>query len=324
MARHNFFKSFDGTKIFYSKEGQGPVLLFCYGLVCSKLHWAYQMEYFKQKGYTVVWFDYRGHHNSEIPKDIGKLTLENIAHDAQYLLEELKIENVTVLGHSMGVNVVLELYRRIPEKIQALVLANGSARAPLETMFRSNISQFVFPVLYNFYKKYPNIANLLWSAQGKSKIAPWLVAQLGFNPNLARTEDVEAYIKLVAKLDMIVLLQLLKDYENYDATSWLHEIKVPTLVISGENDFIIPYEAQEVMHQLIPYSKFELIRNGSHCPQMDIPDLVNLIIERFLNEASQTNTNKKTEYSYPNSQDQNTQLSSCISSAQTSRQREIS
>jgi pimeloyl-ACP methyl ester carboxylesterase len=90
---------------------------------------------------------------------------------------------------------------------------------------------------------------------------------------------------MLSKMDMIITLQLLKDYENYDATPWLHKIDVPTLVVAGENDLIIPREAQEVMRQLIPGSRFELIRNGSHCPQMDIPELVNIIIERFLRDA---------------------------------------
>src|SRR4051812_45873990 len=71
---HGYVKSFDGTKLFYSTEGQGLPLVFCYGLVCSSLHWTYQIEHFQQ-GYRAVWFDYRGHHNSEVPKDLQSLTL---------------------------------------------------------------------------------------------------------------------------------------------------------------------------------------------------------------------------------------------------------
>ena len=126
--------------------------------------------------------------------------------------------------------------------------------------------------------------NMVWQANGKSRITPWIIGQLGFNPNLAKTEDIETYVRMVSQMDMIITLQLLKDYESYDATPWLHKIDVPTLVIAGENDLIIPREAQEVMHQLIPNSRFELIRHGSHCPQMDIPELINIIIERFLAE----------------------------------------
>lgn len=165
-------------------------------------------------------------------------------------------------------------------------MRTGSARGPLETLLRSNLFQIAFPYVYNAYKKYPKIANFIWAAQGKSKIAPWLVGQLGFNPNLAKSADIETYVRMVAKMDMIITLQLLKDYENYDATPWLHKIHVPTLIIAGEDDLIIPREAQEIMHQLIPNSEYELIRHGSHCPQMDIPELINIMIERFLNNHS--------------------------------------
>ena len=83
-------------------------------------------------------------------------------------------------------------------------------------------------------------------------------------------------------MDLDVTLRLLSDYEHYDALSWLHRVDVPTLIIAGENDKVIPKESQELMHQVIAGSRFALIRNGSHCPQMDIPELVNAVIERFL------------------------------------------
>lgn len=280
---NGYFKSFDGTRLFYSIEGSGEPLLFCYGLVCSKLHWSYQMEYFKKK-YTVIWFDYRGHHRSEVPH-FDSLTIPNIARDIQCILQEVGVSRTTILGHSMGVNLVLEFYRQYPEFVKAMVLANGCARGPLETLMRSNLMQLLFPLVDKAYKHYPRLANFFWRAQGKSKITPWLVGQLGFNPTLAKESDIETYIQMLAKMDFGITLRLLKDYEDYDATPWLHEIDVPTLIISGENDLIIPKEAQEMMHQLIPDSEFQVIRKGSHCPQMDIPELVNAVIERFLNQS---------------------------------------
>ena len=45
-ARHGYVKSFDGTRLFYSVEGTGKPLVFCYGLVCSSLHWTYQIDHF--------------------------------------------------------------------------------------------------------------------------------------------------------------------------------------------------------------------------------------------------------------------------------------
>src|SRR6476646_7021163 len=87
---HGYVKSFDGTKLFYSIEGKGKPLVFCYGLICSSLHWTYQIEHF-QNTHLVIWFDYRGHQNSEVPKNLNSITLENIARDLGIVLDELNI-----------------------------------------------------------------------------------------------------------------------------------------------------------------------------------------------------------------------------------------
>src|SRR3954468_11943350 len=87
---HGYIRSFDGTKLFYSVEGKGKPLVFCYGLVCSSLHWTYQVEHFRNN-YQAIWFDYRGHQNSEIPKNLDSLTLGNIARDLGIVLDELNI-----------------------------------------------------------------------------------------------------------------------------------------------------------------------------------------------------------------------------------------
>jgi pimeloyl-ACP methyl ester carboxylesterase len=111
-----------------------------------------------------------------------------------------------------------------------------------------------------------------------------LVTFGGFNAHLTPQEDIDLYIRQVAATDPSLLIQLIQNYEAYDASAWLHEIRVPTLILAGENDLLIPVEQQELLHQLIPQSPLEVIRHGSHCPQMDLPDLVNLRIEKFLKE----------------------------------------
>jgi pimeloyl-ACP methyl ester carboxylesterase len=126
-----------------------------------------------------------------------------------------------------------------------------------------------------------------------------LVGLAGFNLHLSSKEDVDLYIDQVAEMDPGILFHLMENYENYDATSWLHQVRVPTLVVAGENDHIIPREQQELMHQLIPDSQMEVIRHGSHCPQMDLPELVNLKIERFLNEIGYQAPIQTTETASP-------------------------
>lgn len=282
-TRHGYVKSFDGTKLFYSVEGTGKPLVFLYGIVCSSLHWTYQIDYFR-KNYQTIWLDYRGHQNSEVPKNMQSLTLENIARDVRVVLDEVGVESSVVLGHSMGVNVVLELYRMFPERIKGMVLANGTATRPLETLLGSNVTQPLFKWLGKAYRAQPDLLKFFWKLQLRTPLSRSIVSMGGFNPHLTPQADIDLYLEQVADTDPGILISLIQNYDHADATAWLHTVKVPTLVIAGEQDTIVPVRQQELLHQLIPGSRFEKIRHGSHCPQMDLPDLVNLKIERFLTE----------------------------------------
>jgi non-heme chloroperoxidase len=280
-VRHGYFKTFDGTRLFYSLEGEGPPLIFCYGLVCSSLHWTYQIDYFR-RGYQAVWFDYRGHHNSEVPADLNTLDIPTMAKDLEALLDELKIKEAVFLGHSMGVNVVLELCRRRPERVKAMVLANGTAKRPLETLFGMNVTQGLLSLLSKTYARSPKLVSALWSLQKNNPISKMIVTLGGFNPHLSAPEDIALYVNQVAEMDPGILIYLIQNYDNFDSAAWLHTLQTPTLIIAGENDHITPTDEQLLMKQLLPNSEIEIVKHGSHCPQMDLPDLVNLRIEKFL------------------------------------------
>jgi len=278
---NGFITSFDGTKLFYSTEGTGKPLIFCYGLICSSLHWTYQIEHFRRH-YKAIWVDYRGHQNSEVPKNLNSLTVSNIARDLGTVLDELKVEDAVFLGHSMGVNVVLEFYRQQPHRVSGLVLANGTPQRPLETLFRTNSLQSAFNILRKAYERNPKLVTMLWRLQKGNPISRMLLTLGGFNPYLTAKEDIQMYGDQVAEMDPGIMVYLIQNYDHYDATAWLHTIIAPTLILAGDQDKITPLEQQELMHQLIPGSQLDVIKHGSHCPQMDLPDLVNIKIEKFL------------------------------------------
>jgi pimeloyl-ACP methyl ester carboxylesterase len=280
-VRHGYFRSFDGVKLFYSEEGAGKPLIFCYGLVCSSLHWTYQIEHFR-KDYRAVWMDYRGHQNSEIPADFSTLTLDSLAKDLRALLDELKIEQAVFLGHSMGVNVVLEFQHQFPERVAGLILANGTPTRPLETLLHSNALLPGFRALELLSEKSPGLLKKVWKLQKGNPLVHKMMGMLGFNPHLTAKEDIALYVDQIADLDPNVFLHLIRSYDDYNGASWLHTIDKPTCILAGENDYVVPLERQELLHQLIPKSEFHVIRHGSHCPQMDLPELVNAKIEDFL------------------------------------------
>ncbi len=187
-----------------------------------------------------------------------------------------------MLGHSLGVNIILDLYRIAPERVSALVLANGTPKDPFETMFHHNFLQIALPFIYKARDLFPNALQKFWASQGENPVNQFFISLTGFNPKYAKREDINEYLRITSLVNLDVFLFLLGDFMNYDATPWLHEVKAPTLVIMGERDLITPPKNQKVMAKLIPHSELCVIAEGSHCSQMDKPDLVNGILNEFL------------------------------------------
>lgn len=291
---HFYPQTTDSTRLFYSYDlGQPekPLLVFCYGLVCSSLHWKYQLKFFQSLGYSTLWMDYRGHHQSETPHDLTSINLNQIALDHLELFKQLNLQQqpMIVCGHSMGVNVVLEIYKlnqqlSTPFQIQKLILASGTASRPLDDLLNMNSSKFGFEIFSQIEKRYPDQVAALWKKGGANLLAKKFIKQIGFNPHLASDHDIDTYVEQVSTIAPKVFLQLIKDYETYDARPWLQSILIPTLILSGENDHVIPPRHQELMHQLIHQSQFVRVKHGSHCPQMDLPDFVNLTLKNFIQQ----------------------------------------
>jgi pimeloyl-ACP methyl ester carboxylesterase len=283
---HGYFRTRDGVRLFYSIEGpkDAPPLVFAYGLVCSKLQWKYQMDHFR-RDHRVIYLDYRGHGQSDKPTDPKTVTIESCALDLLDLFNEFGIDKAPVLGHSLGVNIILDFYRIAPKRVSALVLANGTPKDPFETMFHHNFLQVAFPAIKTAHALFPDLVQKFWQSQGGNPINQQFVAMAGFNTKYASMDDINEYLRMTTVVGVDVFLNLLADFMASDATHWLHEVKVPTLVIAGEKDLITPPKNQRIFAELIPDSQFALIPEGSHCPQMEKKELVNDILRKFLSRA---------------------------------------
>ncbi len=278
------FKSFDDTRIFYEIRGEGPPLLLCYGIGCLTNHWRYQMRYFSQR-YSVITFDYRAHHKSEIPADRNSMRVDVLAKDISALLNHLQIEKVSGWGHSFGVQVLLSAYEQFENQFNSLVFINGFASNPIEGMFGNNSADNIFKFIKSGFGVAPETFSYLWQKAVNNPISLQATALLGgFNIHLTQLQDIEIYLRGVAAMDLETYLKLFESMMEYDGRHVYEKINVPTIIISGENDNITPDSYQKEMHEKIKGSRFELIAQGSHCTQLDLPDLVNLKIEEFLKE----------------------------------------
>jgi len=282
--RTGTFVSFDGTPIYYEVRGDGPPIVLCYGIACLINHWTHQIRYFSHNYQTIV-FDYRGHHRTPEPADRDNLTIDAIARDLKGLLEHLGIEKASLWGHSWGVMILLRFFDLYPKSVANLVFINGFATDPMRDLFGAEALETVFKFFRKGYRAFPTTLSSLWRAAVSNPLAILLSSVAGgFNLNLTSLKDIEVYARGVAAMDLDVFIHLFDQMIKYDATPVLDRIDVPTLIIAGSKDGVTPRSYQEVMHKKIHGSQFLSIPYGSHCTQLDLPDFVNLRIEKFLQE----------------------------------------
>jgi non-heme chloroperoxidase len=285
----NFFKTEDNEQIFYLKnfsqlDPTKSVLVFNYGLVCSNHHWRFQVDYFDQKGYQILVHDYRGHFQSSGKNDVKKITFPQLAKDINDLCQYLGVQKATMLGHSMGVNVSLQLAKDFPELVSGMVLISGTFMAVNDVMFDSNIMEFITPFAVAGLEKYPEVMKKLWTASGLNPVIREIIHTTGFNKARVSKEFIEIYLNRVGQLGPEVFFQLFAEMTRQNIASSLEQMKVPALIIGGQRDNVIPNHLQRTLASLLPQSETYFLVDGSHVPQADFPELINERIDLFLNQ----------------------------------------
>lgn len=280
------FRSFDGTKIYYEVRGEGEPLILNYGIGCLINHWRPQIKHFSQ-AYKVITYDYRAHHQSAIPENYDNLTIDALAQDLKALMDYLEIPQASLWGHSFGAELVVRYYDLFPERVKSLVFINGFVQNPLSGMFGSDLTESFFRLFKSGYEKLPETLSFLFKQSVQNPLAVKLSAMAGgFNLNLTHLKDIEIYARGIASIDLNAFLKLFEGMLRYDGKPVLSRIEVPTLIIGGKSDSVTPQKHQEEIHHLIKGSHFFMVPYGSHCTQLDMPELVNLKIDQFLSERN--------------------------------------
>jgi pimeloyl-ACP methyl ester carboxylesterase len=280
------FSSFDGTRIYYEVRGSGRPIFLCYGLACLINHWNHQIKHFSGS-YQTIAFDYRGHHASGAPDDPSQINLDALCKDLSALADHLGIPRASFWGHSYGVQILLRMYELYPEKIDNLVLINGFAKNPINGMFGIDALPKLFETFFELFKEshrnFPDLVSAFWKSAVTSPFAiPLSALAGGFNLNLTRIKDIEVYAKGVGSMDLNSFISLFEQMMDYNAEHVLCTIDRPTLIVSGLRDGVTPPKYQTQMHEQIRNSQLFRVPYGSHCTQLDWPEIVNLRIEKFL------------------------------------------
>lgn len=276
----DFFQSSDNNKVYYEIHGdKGPVIVLVYGVACLMNHWVYQTKELS-KNYRVLLFDYRGHHKSETTEN---LSMNLVAKDISFLLKHLQIEKAHIVGHSFGVPVGVKFAINYKDQVDKLVLINGFVYNPLDELFKLPVSKKLIQSLDTFSLYAPSLSQWLWKKAANNFISQIGAGILGgFNLEYTSFKDIEIYTQGLANLEVSVVLKYMNELVNTDLRKDLKKIDCEALVISGLRDGITPSHQQDLMQSLIPNSKIVKIKDGSHCTQLDLPEIVNDELKNFL------------------------------------------
>lgn len=285
----NFFKTDDNEQIFYVKnftkiDPKKPILVFNYGLVCSNHHWKFQTDFFDKRGFQILIHDYRGHFQSTGAHDVHKITFPQMAKDVADLCAFLGIEKAVMLGHSMGVNICLQLAKDYPQLVSSMVLISGTFVNVKDVMFDTNLMEFIAPMAALGLEKYPKIFNKIWTSSGSNPVVRELIRLSGFNRHKVSSEFVEIYLNRVGQLGPDLFFQLFNEMTRQNITGSLERMTMPSLVIGGHKDGVIPNHIQRSLANLLPKSESYYLKDGSHVPQADYPAMVNERIEMFISQ----------------------------------------
>lgn len=273
----------DKTTVYYERFGQGPPMVLCDGLACDGFIWRYLILHFVNR-FDLIHWHYPGHGRSDIPDIRADLSMAGLADDLALVLKHANVGPSVIVGHSLGVQVALETWRRYPEKVKALVLLCGTAGRLVTSIDRRSLLRFLLPCLYIAERFFPKAAADLFHKIPSGPLTKLTLWTREINARLIRSADLDAYFRGISSADFRTAVRMAGLATSHDATPYLHEIDVPVLVMGGRLDRLTPPRRLEEIAAALKRAELTLTRRGSHALPVEQPDFVNLRIQRFLEE----------------------------------------
>lgn len=274
----------DGAELWYAQLGEGdPPLVMCDGLGCDGFAWKYLARQLAPRHRVLRWH-YRGHGRSGVPHDLEHIGIDYAADDLASILDAVGIDKAVVLGHSMGVQVALEFHHRHPDRVLGLVPICGSYGNPLDTVHDDNKIKALVPMIRAAAEAFPALARAVTRTFMPAEITLQFALWTEVNRHLVRREDFQPYFMHLAKMDPLIFLRTLEAAADHTAWEHLGRIDVPTLIVAADHDRFTPLWLSQRMHRAIPGSEMLVVPSGTHTAIIELPELIGLRIERFVQE----------------------------------------
>ena len=247
----------NGVKLFFEDTGSGePPILLVHGWTCDHTYMAPQFEHFRRT-HRVIAVDLRGHGQSDKPKQA--YTMAAFADDLAWLCGQLKVTKPIMIGHSMGGVIGVELAARFPEVPGAVVTLDSPIVPPQELI--DGIAA-------------PTIEAL--RGPGYREVQRKMVAEMLFLP----TDDPARKARIMDAMSAAPQHVMASAFENIfgDTVATAAACKVPLLILMAAE----PLSDVVRLRQVCPNVVIGQTVGAGHFHQLEVPDQVNAMIDRFL------------------------------------------
>jgi 3-oxoadipate enol-lactonase len=241
----------------YERSGSGPALLAIMGMSGTFSHWNETFLELLRRDFEVIVYDHRGIGASS--RLDGPLTIAQMAEDAAGLMSALEIDCAHVLGISMGGMIAQELALAEPARLRTLTLGcsycggPGSALMPRESLQRIAEAR----------------------AAGDRERAIRVLWELNVSPGFAADEDAWARFREIGlrrPVALAVIAEQGRAIFAHDTSSRLSELALPTLVLHGTADEILPVQNGTLIAEHVPGAQLELFDGVGHLFFWEIPE----------------------------------------------------
>ena len=256
--------------IYYEIHGQGDPLVLIMGLR-RNVEWWYRQLPVLAEHFQVIVFDNRGAGRSDKP--VMEYSIRLFAEDTAGLMDALGLKSAGILGYSMGGYIAQELALNYPDKINKMILAStgcGGDRAVLMSpdrleKFQANADLKPEEILRKDMDIYFSDK---FVEQNPEKVEEFIEISLRhYQPADAFFRQFDACLR-------------------HDTVDRLKRLTVPTLIMTGDDDPLVPPENSHVLKELIPHAELVVIPGGHHCVMIEKADQYNQKVINFFKADS--------------------------------------
>lgn len=265
----------DGTQIFYKDWGSGKPVVFSHGWPLNADAWDAQMLFLVQHGFRVIAHDRRGHGRST--QSAQGNNMDTYADDLAALLDALDIKEATLVGHSTGGGEVAHYIGRHGTKRVARAVLIGAV-PPIMAKTAAYPNGLPLEVFDNIRKGVADNRSQFY----KDLAVPFF----GFNrPNAKVVQGtIDAFWAQGMTGGILGQYLCVKEFSEVDYTEDLKKMTIPTLILHGDDDQIVPIgNAAELSVKIAPNAKLKVYKGASHGMCVINADQVNADLLSFIN-----------------------------------------